>query len=242
MTVGSHGPELRYRNFRWRGHDEWLAEIGEGPPLLIAPPLFEELNRCRALIANVMRGVAAAGFHVVLPDLPGTGESPRFLADVGWEDWIGAMGLVSFDIRARNTTPFLASFRGGCLVGQQAEAKALWCFAPAAGSALVRDLVRAKQAALPDRVSVEALATRARDEVTEFAGYDIPPAIYSALAAATIGDDDNVRTVRLDTDSGAADFKAGGKPLWRQSEPGVDPALALALAADIVAWMHACAG
>lgn len=241
MTDAARGPQLSYRRYRWRGHGEWLAEIGEGPPLLLVPPLLEELNRCRALIASVMRGVATAGFHVVLPDLPGTGESPRPLVDVGWEDWTGALGLVSFDLKARSRTPFLASFRGGCLLEQQVGAAAHWRFAPAAGTALTRDLIRAKQATLPGRISAEELETRARNEVTEFAGYAIPPAIFSALAGATIGEEDVARTARLETDPAAADLKLAGKPLWRQSEPGNDPTLAAALAADLVAWMHACA-
>lgn len=241
MTHDTRGSELRYRRYRWRGSDEWLAEIGEGPPLLIAPPLFEELNRCRALIASVMRGIAAAGFHAVLPDLPGTGESPRSLVDVGWEDWTGALGLVSFDLQARNATPFLASFRGGSLVEHQAGAAAHWRFAPVAGAALTRDLIRAKQATLPGRVRAEEMEARARGEVTEFAGYSVPPAIFSELAGAMTSEVDVVRTVRLDTDPGAADLKLPGKPLWRQSEPGNDPGLAAALAADIVAWMHVCA-
>lgn len=241
MTNDLRGHELRYRSFRWRGHDEWLAEIGEGPPLLIAPPLFEELNRCRALIAGVMRGIAAAGFHVVLPDLPGTGESPRPLSEIGWADWTGAMGLVSFDLAARRQTPFLASFRGGCLIEDQVGAAGLWRFAPAAGSMVTRDLIRAKQATLPDRVSAGDLEARAHDHVTEFAGYPIPPAIFSSLADARIRTDDVARTVRLGTDPAPADLKLTAKPLWRQSEPGNDRALAAALAADIVAWMHACA-
>ncbi len=231
----------RYRRYRWRGTDEWLAEMGDGPPILFVPPLFEELNRCRALIAGVMRGVAAAGFQAVLPDLPGTGESPRALTDVRWIDWTGALGLLSFDLKARNQTPYLASFRGGCLIEDQAEVAGCWRFAPVAGDALARDLIRAKQATLPGRKSAEDLDAQARANVTEFAGYPVPPDIFAALTAAAVPADEVAHTVRLDTDPAAADVKLSGKPLWRQSEPGNDPLLASALAADIVAWMRACA-
>lgn len=241
MTDGAQGAALRYRSYRWRGADEWLAEIGTGPPVLIAPPLFEELNRCRALLAGVMRGIAAAGFHAVLPDLPGTGESPRALTETVWDDWTGALGLVSFDLKARSEMPFLASFRGGCLLEEQAAARASWRFAPVAGSALTRDLLRARQATLPDRVRTDDLDAHARAQTTEFAGYAIPPSIYAPLAAATIYEEEIARTVRLETDPGAADLKLAGKPLWRQSEPGNDRALAAALATDIVAWVRSCA-
>lgn len=233
--------ELSYRSYRWHGSDEWLAEIGSGPPVLLVPPLFEELNRCRALLAGVMRGLASAGFHAVLPDLPGTGESPRELQSIAWEDWTGAIGLLSFDLKARSQVAYLASFRGGCLIGEQAEAADRWRFSPAAGPALMRDLIRAKQASLPGRVRAEELETGAQSSPTEFAGYVMPPEIFGPLGDAAIPDEEAVRTVRLDTDPGDADLKLAGKPLWRQSEPGNDPALSAALATDIADWIRLCA-
>lgn len=233
--------EIAYRNYRWRGADEWLAEIGSGPPVLIVAPLFEELNRCRALIAGVMRGLAGAGFKAVLPDLPGTGESLRELGDVAWEDWTGAIGMLTFDLTARSQMPYLASFRGGCLLEEQAQAAGRWRFAPAAGAALTRDLIRARQAVLPGRPRAEELEAAARAQASEFAGYLIPPAIFAPLRDAQLPEADVVRTVRLDSDPAAADLKLAGKPLWRQSEPGNDPALAAALAFDIAAGVRACA-
>lgn len=233
--------ELSYRSYRWRGADEWLAEIGSGPPVLLVPPLFEELNRCRAMLAGIMRGLAKAGFHAVLPDLPGTGESPRDLRSVAWDDWTGAIGLLSFDLKARSQMPYLASFRGGCLLGEQAEAAGRWRFAPAAGAALTRDLIRARQATLLGRVRADELESSARSEATEFAGYVIPPAIFTPLGDAAIPDEDVVRTVRLDTDPADADLKLPGKPLWRQSEPGNDPALSALLASDLAIWIRQCA-
>lgn len=241
MSAHASAPALSYRSYRWRGADEWLAEIGSGPPVLLVPPLLEELNRCRALLAGMMRGIAAAGFCAVLPDLPGTGESPRDLSAVTWEDWTGALGLLSFDLKARSQTPYLASFRGGCLMETQADVAGRWRFAPAAGNALTRDLIRAKQATLPGRARAEDLDAQARTSTTEFAGYMLPPAIFGPLHDAAVPVEDVARTVRLETDPAAADLKLAGKPLWRQSEPGNDPALAKALADDIVNWMRACA-
>lgn len=234
---------LSYRSYRWRGADEWLAEIGEGAPVLLVPPLFEELNRCRALLAHVIRGLASAGFMAVLPDLPGTGESLRSLDATGWEDWIGALGMLSFDLNVRAQVPLLASFRGGCLLEEQVDAIGRWRFAPpVAGSALTRDLVRAKQATMPDKPRADTIEAAARTELTEFAGYPVPPALWAGVSEATLPDADAVRTVRLETDPAPADLKLAGKPLWRQSEPGNDPALAALLATDIAQWHRTCAG
>lgn len=233
---------LGYRSYRWHGGDEWLAEIGDGPPVLLVPPLFEELNRCRALLAGVMRGLAAGGMRAVLPDLPGTGESLRRLEDIAWTDWIGAVGLVSFDLKARWQVPLVASFRGGCLTDQQAEGLSRWRFAPVTGAALMRDLVRAKQATMSEKTKAAAIEAQGLQEPTEFAGYVIPPAIFAPLRGAGPANGDLVRTVRLESDPAPADLKLTGKPLWRQSEPGNDHALATALAADIIEWHQRCAG
>jgi pimeloyl-ACP methyl ester carboxylesterase len=80
---------LRYDRFRVNGHDEWLMRVGpeDGPAVLFVPPLFEEMNRTRALLAAVMRELANKGFCCTLPDLPGTGESERALQTCGWADW-----------------------------------------------------------------------------------------------------------------------------------------------------------
>lgn len=232
----------RHRSYRWRGGAEWLAEIGEGPPVLFAPPLLEEMNRCRAFIAAIMRRIAEAGFHAVLPDMPGTGESPRELDEVDWADWIGALGLLSFDLKARSQTPLLASFRGGCLLEEKVDAVAIWRFAPAAGGVLVRDLVRAKQASLPDKVRAEVIAEEARTRGGEFAGYHVPATLFTGLSDAVVPNRARARTVRLATDAADADLKVEGRPLWRQAEPGTDPALSASLGDDIAAWARSCVG
>lgn len=233
---------FRYRSYRWHGGDEWLAEIGEGPPVLIVPPLLEELNRCRKFLADVMRGLAGAGFHAVLPDLPGTGESPRDLATTGWEDWTGALGLLSFDLKARSQAAVLVSFRGGCLLEEQADVAGHWRFAPAAGATLVRDLIRARQAASSQKTRGDAIDREARASATEFAGYLLPPALFRQIADAQPFDAAGARVVRLKNDPAEADLKINGKPLWRQAEPGSDAELSARLASDIAEWARTCGG
>lgn len=224
---------LAYRTYRWRGEQEWLTEVGEGPAILIAPPLFEELNRCRALLMAIMRRLADAGFKSVLPDLPGTGESERAIGEIGLADWAGAFAAVASEY----DMPRVAAFRGGSLVS---GAGAAWRLSPVAGAALARDLVRARRAAGASE-SGAAIEAAARERTIEFAGYPLPPALFASLSAASPPVDlAGSRTVRLDTDPAEADLKLPGKPLWRQSEPGNDLALAARLAADIADWARAC--
>ncbi|MEA3065760.1 MAG: hypothetical protein QOJ27_2212, partial [Sphingomonadales bacterium] len=85
-------PGLHYSRYRAGGRDEWMMRIGTGPALLFLPPLFEEMNRTRALLAALMRRLAGEGYGCWLPDLPGTGESERPLEAVAWQDWRDAAG------------------------------------------------------------------------------------------------------------------------------------------------------
>lgn len=232
---------LRYRTYQWRGGEEWLAEIGTGPPILIAPPLLEELNRCRAFIAAIMRDLARAGFRVVLPDLPGTGESPRDLSEIGWHDWPTTLSVLVRELRSGSQEPVLVGFRGGCLLDGAADVVARWRFAPAIGSALTRDLVRARQAASPDKVRAEAIVAQARAAACEFAGYVVPPGLFTDLHDASPADVAGTRTVRLGSDPAGADLKVDGRPLWRQAEPATDPELSARLAQDIAQWARSCA-
>lgn len=233
---------LRYRTFCWRGADEWLAEAGPdgGPSVLLLPPLFEELNRCRALIAGIMRGLAAQGVRAILPDLPGTGESPRDLSEVDWDDWTGAASLLVDEQQEGGRPLVVASIRGGCLL-EPLGASACWRFAPAAGVALARDLIRTRQAALPGKPKAADIEAEARSVATEFAGYTVPAGLFARLSDAQIPASVPVRTVRLATDATDAELKIEGKPLWRQAEPGNDPRLAAALASDLAGWARACA-
>src|SRR5688572_10433849 len=82
--AGTILPGLAYETFESGGGPEWLMRIGaaEAPAILFVPPLFEEMNRTRALIVAAMRGLAAGGFGAWLPDLRGTGESEVLLDEV----------------------------------------------------------------------------------------------------------------------------------------------------------------
>jgi pimeloyl-ACP methyl ester carboxylesterase len=205
---------LRYDQY---GAAEWRMRIGpdDGPEILILPPLFEEMNRTRSLLAAIMRLLAGRGFLCTLPDLPGTGESERPLDAIGWSDWQDAATLAA-------KPALVASFRGGALLDHGAAAPA-WRFAPVSGRSLVRDLERA------------GLAGGA-----PLAGYPVPPSLLDALRHSEPADVSPLRTVRLESDAQPADMRVAGSALWRRSEPANAPDLASALAADLASWGAAC--
>jgi alpha-beta hydrolase superfamily lysophospholipase len=218
-------PTLAFERFRGAGGDEWLMRLGRphAPAILFVPPLFEEMNRTRALIAAAMRWLARRGHGCWLIDLGGTGESERELGAVGWEDWRHDVTLAAAYIAEKARKPLIASLRGGALVDDGAEARGWWRLAPLDGAAVARDMVRSGLAG-----------------GVEWAGYNPSPGLREALEAAAPAKVRTLRTVRLASDRGEADVKLEGPALWRRSEPGNSAALADALAADLHRWSREC--
>lgn len=215
----------RYQRYPTGRGEEWMMALGptEGPQLVIVQPLFEEMNRCRAMLVAVARYLAERGVGCWLPDLPGTGESARDLADVAWEEWPRAIADAC-RAAGHGRPPFLAALRGGALIDHQAEAAGRWRCAPVGGEALMRDLERAR-----------AFAGSPGDP-DEYAGYAITRSMAEALRRAEPVAMPS-RLVRLDSDPTPADARIDAPPPWRLAEP--DPAwlLAAALAADLAGWL-----
>lgn len=203
--------------------NEWLMRIGDAgaPPILVLPPLFEEMNRTRALIASVMRDLAGRGYACWLPDMPGTGESERALEDCTWNDWRDAA-------RAAGTLlgcPATVSLRGGCLLDDAIEARCHWRFAPVEGASLARDLARS------------GLMTAGGS-----AGYTLSEDLAAGLRDAKLQPVAPLRVARLASDLAEADAKLDGPALWRRSEPANSSELAAAIASDVDGWMKRCGG
>jgi hypothetical protein len=208
--------------YSWRGGDElWLRSGAKySLQIIIIQPLFEEANRCRRLLASMMRGLAANGIGSVLPDLPGTGESRTDISTISFSDWQAALSAVAETIQP----VVIASLRGGALLDGGLATKGYWRCAPETGARIVRDLKRTQ-------LSGSAL----------YAGHAISDDFLAALEEASIPPSAPLRTLRLESDAGEADAKIAGSPLWRRAEPGDDPALAAALVADLTEWVKQCA-
>ncbi len=222
-----NGAGLAFERFRSSDRDEWLMRVGRehAPAILFVPPLFEEMNRTRALIASVMRRLAKRGHGCWLLDLGGTGESERDLGDVAWGDWRHDVIFAAAHIAGKARNPLVASLRGGALVDDGAGARGWWRFAPVDGVAVTRDMVRSGLAG-----------------GVEWAGYRPSPPLKAGLEAAAPAAVRPLRTVRLATDRSEADAKVEGPALWRRSEPGNSADLAEAMADDLYKWSRECAG
>ncbi|MEA3042875.1 MAG: hypothetical protein QOH47_713 [Sphingomonadales bacterium] len=218
-------PALAFERFKSNDREEWLMRLGRphAPAILFVPPLFEEMNRTRALIVAAMRWLARRGHGCWLVDLGGTGESEQALGKMHWDDWRHDVTAASAYIAEKARKPLIASFRGGALVDDGAPARGWWRLAPMDGAAVARDLVRSGLAG-----------------GVEWAGYAPSPELKAALEAAKPAPVRSLRTVRLASDRAEADAKVEGPALWRRSEPGVSAELAEAIAADLHKWSREC--
>jgi hypothetical protein len=199
------------------GEGDPLLAFGpeDGPHLLVLQPLFEEMNRSRALVSALCRMLAARGVATLLPDLPGTGESLRAIEDMRWADWVEAL-------TALPETAGTIALRGGALL-DGARAGPRWRFAPTTGRSLISDLRRSALAGGGDPAAP--------------AGYPLSAQLAEALSLAEVVSDDTARTVRLVSDDKPADLHLEGAPVWRRPEPESDDALAARLADDIAGWL-----
>jgi len=206
---------------------EFMLAYGSrnGPQLLVLQPLFEEMNRCRAMIAGLCRALAGRGVGCWLPDLPGTGESLRALDTVAWADWLAAVEAAVATARdATGIAPAVLAIRGGALLDDRAGSRRLR-LAPTTGRSLLSDLRRSALASGGDPAHP--------------AGYTVPPALAEALGAATPSVEGDIRTLRLASDDRPADHRIEGTPLWRRPEPTTDRDMEFVLASEISSWAMA---
>jgi hypothetical protein len=192
---------------------------------MIIPPLFEEANRTRKLIVDMMRALEMLGIGSILIDLPGNGESLIPISELSFSDLCSAASAGCEEFKPS----IVASMRGGALFDHTCTVPGRWRFAQETGARIVRDIKRTQ------------LATSVAGEADVFAGQRINPAFVEALAGTTPAPFAILRTVRLASDAADADAKITGSPLWRRAEPSEDKAMAHALATDLAAWVKQCA-
>ena len=194
-----------------------------GPTVLAAPALFEEANRTRALLVDLLRRLSLRGIASALPDLPGQNESLVLTCEARLADWRAAFAAVATSLPG---PVHVIALRGGALVDAEAAVASRWYLSPTSGAAQARELRR-----------VQALGGGA-----DFGGNLLDAAMIGALEAAEPAVAEPLRVVPLAGDPRAADRHVPGPMLWRASEPRGDAALAGLLAEDIADWIARCAG
>lgn len=187
--------------------------------LLILPPPFDEANKTRHLLAEVMRRLDGAGIDCMLPDLPGCNESLAPLQGQTLAGWRRATASAADHFRAGR----VLTVRAGALL---APARPGWRYAAQSGSSLLRGLLRARVIAAREagvEESSETLLAQGRERGLELAGYRLGAELIRELETAEASGDL--------ADIAQADV--GGSGLWLRAEPGFDAGQADALAAIV---------
>jgi len=203
-------------------------DAGREARLLVIPPLFEEANKLRHLLVEVLRRLDASGIDSFVPDLPGCNESRAHLAEQTLDTWRTATAAAAEHFRASA----VLTVRGGALL--RPAGLPGWDYAPQDGPKVLRSMVRAriissKEAGQPE--TREEIEAKGRSEGIALAGWHIGPETFAALETAELPPrEDGVALLDQET--------IGGRPLWLRAEPDFDEAQADAIAAVIAIAMR----
>lgn len=206
------------------GEEYALAfDRGRATRLLVLPALFDEASKLRHFTVETLRRLDEAGIDSVLPDLPGCNESLAPLEAQTLAGWRDAASTAAAHFGATH----VLTIRGGALCAP--EDLPTMHYAPAAGAALLRGLLRAriiasKEAGMDE--TREDLLERGLREGLELAGYRLGPTLVRELETAGPAG----RTVL----AAIAQSDLGGPSLWLRAEPDHSPDQATALAAIVV--------
>lgn len=197
-----------------------LSLGGDGSQtVLIAPPFFDEHNKLRRQMVEIMRRLAEAGIGSTLPDLPGWNESAQPLGAQNLATWRAAMTAMAEHVGATH----VLTFRCGALLAP--EGLSGWKYAPHTGAKQLRGMIRAAVIAAREsgrEMSSDALMAEGRENGLTLAGWEIGPQLFRDLADA---DDDGAPHL---TEISQKDV--GGRGLWLRAEPDEDADQADALA------------
>lgn len=225
-----------YRTYHFAGHDEHVLCFGAGSSrqILIIPPLFDEMNRCRRMLVQAMRGLVERGTGSFLVDLPGCNESLTALEKQSLSTWREAVGAATEQLGATH----IASLRGGALVDNGVANLPHWRLAPAKGSSLLKTMIRTRIAGDKEAgksTSEAGLMEAAKTGPIGLAGNMLGPAMVAELESAEPVDvaQLTVRTLGQDI---------AGSTLWLRAEPQDDPVMSAAIAADLGQWSTSCGG
>lgn len=221
------------------GHDErCLIARANGPNIaLFVPPLFDEANKMRHVMVQTMRALTQNhAVSAILPDLPGTLESQRPLAEISLSDWQTSL----LDIMAQHgAVTHIAAVRAGCDIIPNIDDLPQWHLAPANGWRQIRTLARAQLAGEREAGHTPRSLKDVTDDLLQngahLAGYNISAKMAAGLEAGA--KPVSAHQVQLIGDDKPADSRINGSPLWLRNEPSHDENMARAMAENIARWI-----
>ncbi len=191
MRPRFHGADgERFFTLQFRGAEPPRAHI------LFVPPFVEEMNRCRALVAQQARAFAAQGYVCTLVDFYGTGDCDGELADANLARWRDNIDSAVDSLLAEDDLPLvLWGLRLGALIALDYAARTtralrdiiLWQ-PVTSGKLYVTQVLRQRVASLmvrdlPPETTKEIRQRLADGETVEIAGYTLGGDLVADLEA-----------------------------------------------------------
>ncbi len=203
-----------------------VFDQGRDARLLVIPPLFDEANKLRRQIVEVMRRLNLAGIDSFLPDWPGMNESLQPLENQTLANWRKESRVVLAHFGASH----VLTLRAGALLAPPQSVG--WRYAPIGGETCLRAMIRAraiasKEAGAPE--TLDAIEDAGRSGGITLAGWTIGKALFCELGEAPCPENDDLTDI--------AQATIGGPGLWLRAEPAEDPVQADALAAILAMGM-----
>jgi exosortase A-associated hydrolase 2 len=167
--------------------------------LLLVHAWAEEMNKCRHVMADIGRTLAAEGWATLLVDLLGCGDSSGDFGDAAWSDWIddAQEGAVWLRQQHPSVPLWLGGLRAGALLAAQAASRIdavsglLFVQPVHQGRQQLQQFLRLAEAArwaggsaAPS--SSELRAHLASGRAVDIAGYRLGPGLADGLASATL--------------------------------------------------------
>lgn len=210
--------------------EELALSHDKGRPyrLLVIPPLFDEANKMRRFLAEIMYRFDLSGIDSFLPDLPGWNESMQPLAQQSLKSWRIAMAQIVAEFRS---THCLAVRSGALLAPNDLQG---WNYAPQSGKQLLRNMLRARVLASKEvgrQETTDNLLEEGHRGGLTLGGRALGADMVKQLQNAVTPADPSKRLVEQ-TD-------LGGAGLWLRAEPDEDHEQADALAAVVAIGMMA---
>ncbi len=194
--------------------------------LLIVAPLFEEANKFRHQIFEMMCNLDSRGVDCFCPDLPGCNESLAAHGEQTLAGWRTAVELAAGHFAVTH----VLAVRSGCWLVP--ATRPAWLYAPARPAQVLRGLVRSRTLTAREAGSAEtarAILETGRTTGIDLAGWTFSPELIRELEAEPFAPSARHRVIEQG--------EVGGTPLWLRAENDHDSDQADALAAIIATGM-----
>ena len=210
--------------------DELAVAFAEGREkrVLLCPPLFDEHNKFRRQMVEIMRRLTLSGIDSALPDCPGWNESTEPLGEQTLAHWRSCMTAAATHFGATHCL----TFRAGALLAPGDLPG--WRYAPVAGRQILRAMIRARILAAREAgrsETMDDLQDLGRREGIELAGWTLGHELFREMETAQLSDNPVQQVIEQDL--------VGGRGLWLRAEPDEDPEQADAIAAIVAMALQA---